>query len=211
MSPSGLFAVIAMPVVGFLLGRKTDARWLIGAGLLLMAASSYWMSQMNLFISPGQIVWPRVVLVLGLSICFAPANVAAYLYTPTALRGAAVGLLSLLRNEGGSVGTSIAQTLQERRDQFHTLRLGENLDPFNPAVQSFLGQTQAYFLQQTGDPVAAQQLAWQALENLRHQQSSALAYFDCFWLFAVVMLALTPVVFLMKRSVAEKGAHVGGG
>jgi DHA2 family multidrug resistance protein len=206
MSPSGFFALLAMPVVGFMLGRKTDARWLIGAGLLLMAVSNYWMSQMNLFISPGQVVWPRVVLVLGLSICFAPANVAAYLYTPIAMRGAAVGLLSLLRNEGGSVGTSMAQTLQERRDQFHTLRLGESLDPFNPAVQSFLEQAQARFLQMTGDPAAAQQLAWQALENLRHQQSSALAYFDCFFLFAVSMLALTFVVFLMKRSVAEKGA-----
>jgi MFS transporter, DHA2 family, multidrug resistance protein len=31
------------------------------------------------------------------------------------------------------VGTSLAQTMQERRDQFHTLRLGESLDPFNPA------------------------------------------------------------------------------
>jgi DHA2 family multidrug resistance protein len=180
MSPSGFFALLAMPVVGLLLGRKTDARWLIGAGLLLMAVSNYWMSQMNLFISPGQVVWPRVVLVLGLSICFAPANVAAYLYTPIAMRGAAVGLLSLLRNEGGSVGTSMAQTLQERRDQFHTLRLGEYLDPFNPAVQSFLEQAQARFLQMSGDPAAAQQLAWQALENLRHQQSSALGVFRLF-------------------------------
>jgi DHA2 family multidrug resistance protein len=86
MSPAGFFALLAMPIVGFALGRKTDARWLIGAGLLLMAISNYWMSQMNLSISPGQVVWPRVVLVLGLSICFAPANVAAYLYTPIALR-----------------------------------------------------------------------------------------------------------------------------
>jgi DHA2 family multidrug resistance protein len=209
MSPAGLFAVAAMPIVGFMLGRKTDARWLIGTGLLLMAASNYWMSQMNLLISPDQVVWPRVVLVLGLSMCFAPANVAAYLYTPIALRGAAVGLLSLLRNEGGSVGTSMAQTLQERRDQFHTLRLGESLDPLNPAVQSFIEQAQSRFLQQTGDPATAQQLAWQALENLRQHQASALSYFDCFWLFAVVMLALMVVVLVMKRSVAEKGARVG--
>ena len=137
-------------------------------------------------------------------------NVAAYLYTPMALRGAAVGLLSLLRNEGGSVGTSMAQTLQERRLQFHGLRLGESLDPFNPAVNSFLDQARALFLQQTGDPVAAQQLAWQALENLRQQQASALAYFDVFWLSAVVPLVLVALVLLMKRSVAEKRGHIGG-
>jgi DHA2 family multidrug resistance protein len=210
LSPAGVFAVIAMPIVGLLLGRGTDARWLIATGLLLMAAGSYWMSQMNLDISPGQVIWPRVVLVLGLSICFAPANVAAYLYTPMALRGAAVGLLSLLRNEGGSVGTSMAQTLQERRLQFHGLRLDETLDPFNPAVQSFLDQARGLFLQQTGDPVAAQQLALQALDNLRQQQASALAYFDVFWLLALLTLVLVPLVLLMKRSVAEKGARIGG-
>jgi DHA2 family multidrug resistance protein len=66
------------------------------------------------------------------------------------------------------------------------------------------------FLEQSGDPVASQQLALQALDNLREQQASALAYFDCFWVFAMIMLALVPLVFLMKRSVAEKGARIGG-
>ena len=209
MSPSGIFAVLAMPIVGRLIGLKVDARWLIAAGLLLMTAGNYWMSQLNLDISPGQVVWPRVLLVLGLSVCFAPANVAAYLYTPLALRGAAIGILSLLRNEGGSVGVSLSQTLEERRDQFHVLRLGESLDPFNPAVNSFLARAQAFFLQQTGDPVAAQQLAWRQLENLHQQQASSLAYFDTFWMMAVLTFAVTFCVVFMKRSVAEKGGHAG--
>jgi DHA2 family multidrug resistance protein len=102
----------------------------------------------------------------------------------------------------------LAQTLQERRDQFHTLRLGESLDSLNQAVVSFLEQARGLFLQQTSDPVAAQQLAWQALENLRQQQASALAYFDVFLMLAVVTLVLVPVVLLMKRSVTEKGAHI---
>ncbi len=209
MSPAGLFAVLVMPIVGLALGRGTDARWLIAGGLLVMAIGNYWMSQMNLGISPGQVVWPRVMLVLGLSMCFAPANVAAYLYTPPLLRGAAVGLLSLLRNEGGSVGTSMAQTIQERRDQFHVLRLGESLNSLNASVGSFLDHARGLFLQQTGDPSAAQRFAWQALDKLRQQQASSLAYFDVFFLLAVVTLALVPVVLLMKRSVAEKGAHIG--
>jgi DHA2 family multidrug resistance protein len=209
MSPAGIFALLAMPIVGRLLGLGTDARWLIAAGLLLMTTGNYWMSQLNLDISPGQAVWPRVLVVAGLAVCFAPANVAAYLYTPLALRGAAVGLLSLLRNEGGSVGTSFAQTFQERRDQFHTLRLGESLDSFNAAVAAFLEHARAVFLQQTGDPVGAQQLAWQALENLREQQASSLAYFDTFWIMAVLTFVVAFLVLFMKRSVAEKGSHVG--
>ena len=209
MSPAGIAAVLAMPIVGRLLGLRMDARWLIAAGLLLMTAGNYWMSQQNLDISPNQAVWPRVLVVAGLSVCFAPANVAAYLYTPLALRGAAIGLLSLLRNEGGSVGVSLSQTVQERRDQFHVLRLGESLDPFNPAAASFLARAQAFFLQQTGDPAASQQLAWQQLENLRQQQASSLAYFDTFWMMAVLTFAVAFAVLFMKRSVAEKGSHAG--
>jgi MFS transporter, DHA2 family, multidrug resistance protein len=207
MSPSGIFAVIAMPIVGRLIGLRMDARWLIGAGLLLMTAGNYWMSQMNLDISPGEAVWPRVVLVAGLAVCFAPANVAAYLYTPLELRAAAVGLLSLLRNEGGSVGVSLSQTYQERRDQFHALRLNEYLDPFNAAAHSFIARAQAFFSHQIADPVAAQQFGVQELENLRQQQASALAYFDCFWMFAVLTLALVFVALFLKRSVAERGAR----
>jgi MFS transporter, DHA2 family, multidrug resistance protein len=49
----------------------------------------------------------------------------------------------------------------------------------------------------------------QSLENLRQQQSASLAYFDDFWLFGVLALALVPLVLLMKRSIAEKGEHIG--
>ena len=56
------------------------------------------------------------------------------------------------------------------------------------------------FIQLTGDPIAAQQLAWQALESLRQRQTSAFAYFDVFLMLTVVTLGLVPVVLLMKRS-----------
>ena len=161
MSPSGVFSILMMLVVGVLLGRGTDARWLIAAGLLVMAAGCYWMARMNLEISPWQVVWPRVVLIVGLSLIFAPINVAAFLYTPPHLRGAAVGLFALLRNEGGSVGTSMAQTIEQRREQFHLARLGENLGPLNQHVSDFLNATQASFLQQTGDPAGSRRMTLQ--------------------------------------------------
>jgi DHA2 family multidrug resistance protein len=208
LSPSGISAVMLLPIVGFLLGRRCDARWLIASGLLVVAVANFWMSRMNLLISPWQVVWPRVVLIVGLSVCFAPLNVAAFLYVPRELRGAAVGLFALLRNEGGSVGTSLAQTLQERREQFHDLRLNEWLTRFHPAVNLYSKHLQEYFVQRTGDSTLSHRMAVQVLANVREQQASSLAYFDCFWAFAVVALGLSFLVLFMKRSVAEKGAHV---
>ena len=38
MSPSGVSSLAAMVLVGVLLGRQVDARWLIAAGLVVMAA-----------------------------------------------------------------------------------------------------------------------------------------------------------------------------
>jgi DHA2 family multidrug resistance protein len=208
-SPSGVFSILMMVVAGALLGRGMDARWLIAGGLLTMAAGNYWMALMNLFISPGQVIWPQVVVITGLSMIFVSINVAAFRYIPPHLRGAAVGLFALLRNEGGSVGTSLAKALEWRREHFHTARVGEFLDPLNPAVNSFLQEGRAFFFQQTGDPAGSQQMSLQVLADLRQQQAASLAYFDDFWLFAVLALGLVFLVPLMKRSVAEKGEHIG--
>jgi DHA2 family multidrug resistance protein len=174
-----------------------------------MAAGCYWMALMNLYISPWQVVWPRVVMIMGLSMVFAPLNVAAFKYTPLNLRGAAVGLFALLRNEGGSVGTSMAQTIQERREQFHLSRLDDRLGPLNPYVHSFLDRGHAFFQQHAGDPAKSRQMTVQVLDNLRQQQAASLAYFDVFWVCAALGVLLVFLVLMMKRSVAEKGAHAG--
>ena len=198
-----------MVVIGILLGRQVDARWLIAGGLVVMAAAYYWLARLNLQISPWHVVWPWMLMALGGGMLFAPVNVAAFKYTPVYLRGAAVGLLSLLRTEGGSVGTSMANTIEARRDQFHLSRLGENLGPLNPHVQSFMDQAQGLFQKWTGDPAQSKQMGLQALDSLRQQEAASLAFFDIFWLCAVLSAALVLLVLLMKRSVAEKGEHVG--
>jgi MFS transporter, DHA2 family, multidrug resistance protein len=208
LSPAGLFSVMMLFVIGALLGRGVDARHLMAAGLVTMVAGNYWLSQYTLDVGPWQIVWPRVVVIVGLSMTFAPLNVAAFLYIPPTLRGPAVGLLALLRNEGGSVGTSVAKIIRDRREQFHTLRLNEHLDQLNPAVQEFLQRGHAFFFRHTGDAVGSRAMTLQALEATRQRQALSLAYFDVFALLAAVGVMLLGLLLLMRRSVAEKGAHV---
>ena len=208
LSPSGVAAVLLLPVVAFLLGRGTDARLLIVTGFVLMAVGNYWLAQMNLDIGPWDVVWPRVVTIAGLALLITPLNVAVYQNMPLHLRGAAVGLFSLLRNEGGSVGTSVAQTIQQRREQFHLLRLNEYLDPLNPNLQEYQNGLRQNLTPITGDPVTTNSMAQQIIDNIRQAQASSLAYFDVFWVAAMVALVLIVPVFLMRRSVAAKGAHL---
>jgi DHA2 family multidrug resistance protein len=104
---------------------------------------------------------------------------------------------------------SIEKIIEQRREQFHLARAGENLGPLNPHVQSFFSGGKAYFMQQTGDAARSQEMTLQALADLRQQQAASLAYFDVFWLFAVLRLGLVLLVLLMKRSVAEQGEDIG--
>ncbi|HUN59940.1 MAG TPA: DHA2 family efflux MFS transporter permease subunit [Candidatus Binataceae bacterium] len=209
LSPAGIFAIATLVVTGAILSRGIDARYLMAGGLVVMGLGNYWMAHLNLEISPFQVVWPRVVLISGLSMLFAPLNVAAFIYLPKEIRGAAVGLLALLRNEGGSVGTSMAQIIQERRDQFHTLRLNEGLGSLNQAVNALLARGQTFFMLHTGDPPLSHRMALGVLDQSLSQQASSLAYFDVFSVSAAVSLILAFLVLPMRRSVAEKGAQIG--
>ena len=174
-----------------------------------MAGGAYWFANLNLDVSAGQIVWPRVVQQVGTAFMFAPLSVAAFIYLPKELRGAAAGIFAVLRNEGGSAGTSMGKTLVQRRLPLHTDRLGEGLNPlsspFNDAIQS----GQALYESVTGDPVTSQEMALQAIDNLRQQQAGILSYLDGFYVFAILSLGIVPLALLMRRSVAEPGQHIG--
>jgi MFS transporter, DHA2 family, multidrug resistance protein len=66
----------------------------------------------------------------------------------------------------------------------------------------------AFFCQRTGDSVPSRRMAVQVLAAVRGQQASSLACFDCFWVLAVVALSISFLVYVIKRSVAEKGTHI---
>jgi len=73
-----------------------------------------------------------------------------------------------------------------------------------------LTRGQTFFLQQNGDAVLSHQMALGVLDQTRAQQASSMAYFDVFSFSAAVAVLLVAFVLLMRRSVAEKGAQIGG-
>ena len=85
MSPAGVFAIMRDDRCqrGCWAGAPMRAGWSRPA-CWLSPRPNYWMSLMNLQISPWQVVWPRVCMIMGLSLIFAPLNVAAYKYMPVA-------------------------------------------------------------------------------------------------------------------------------
>jgi DHA2 family multidrug resistance protein len=61
---------------------------------------------------------------------------------------------------------------------------------------------------QGGDPALVQEMRWTAIADMRAQQASAMAYFDCYAALALLSVCLALLVLLMRRSVAGEGEHV---
>ncbi len=209
LSPSALFTMAMMPIVGFLLGRKVDARYIIPLGLICLAGACYWQAHLDLYTSPFMFIAPRCVQMAGVGMLFVPLSTAAYLYLPANQVNNAAGLFNMLRNEGGSLGIAIVTVLSDRRGQFHHLRLAEHVTPLNPAVDRWT----EYFAQ--NDMVrggvtraVAEQQAMAQLAQMVRQQARVMAYLDAFWVFSIMALAALPLVLLMKKSVAKGGLAV---
>ncbi len=210
MSPAGIVVMACMPISGFLLGHRFDARWLVVVGILAVAGGSYWAAHLNIEASPSVLVIRRCTQFVGMGFVFAPINTAAYLYLPGEQRTNATGVLNMFRNEGASLGVALVSIMLAQRGQLHQSRLVEGLTPLsmpfvdarNTLVQQF--QTAGY------DPVTAGNMALRQIYETTQQQAQVMSYLDLFWMFSIAALCLIPLIFLMRRSVAEKGAAVAG-
>lgn len=206
LSPAAAFTMAMMPIVGFLLGRKVDARWMIPFGLLAAAGGSYWQSQLDLTASPYALTAPRCLLMTGVGLLFVPLNNAAYLYLPKDQTNNATGLFNMLRNEGGSLGVAIMATMVDRRAQFHQSRLAEFIHSSNPAVDRTIDQLAQLRIVRGGAtlPVGRRE-GFALMYRMVQDQARLMSYLDVFWIFAAMALAALPLVLLMKKSVARRG------
>src|ERR1700730_16465420 len=198
LMPGGFTIILLLPLVGFLLSRYTP-RWLLLLGLVILSFSLFHMTGFDLQIDFRTLATARVIQAAGMAFLFVPINTAAYAFLPRDKNNAASGLMNLARNIGGSVGISIVTTMLDRRTQQHLNRMSSHLSPANPQVQSMLQGT-ARALEIRGFSASdAMHKAYALLQGNVFRQAGMLAYIDNFWLLGVAILAMVPLVFLMKR------------
>jgi DHA2 family multidrug resistance protein len=198
LSPGGFTIMLLMPLVGFLLSRY-DARRLMAFGLVVLSFSLFHMTSFDLGVDFRTVVFARMIQSAGMAFLFVPINTAAYAYLPREKNNAASGLMNLARNIGGSVGISVVTTMLDRRAQYHQHRLSSHLSRSNPQFQSLL-QGMARTLEARGFSAAdAMHKAYGLVQSTLFRQANMLAYIDNFWLLGAAILAMIPLVFLMKR------------
>ena len=107
-----------MPIIGYL-SSKIDPRWLLTFGFLTFGLTTLYFGNITLDVSPTTLLLPILITGFGLSFVFVPISTAAYGTLDTEQIGNASGLFNLMRNIGGSIGISLAQTLLTRRSAVH--------------------------------------------------------------------------------------------
>jgi DHA2 family multidrug resistance protein len=137
--PRGIGAIVAMPVIAYL-GAKIDARYLLTFGFLVFGIMSLIFGNVNLSVSPTTLLWPIIITGFALSFVFVPITTQSYGTLPNEQIGNASGIFNLVRNIGGSVGISLAQTLLTRRSAVH-----------QNEIINYVGRTQQWFQQQTSN------------------------------------------------------------
>ncbi|HKD74324.1 MAG TPA: MFS transporter, partial [Ktedonobacterales bacterium] len=198
ISPGGLALMLMMPVVGMLSG-KIDARWLIALGFVGCALSLYWMTRFYGQIDYATIAWARTYQSVPLALLFIPINTVAMAAMPMAKSNNASAIINMVRNIGGSVGISLATTLIARREQYHQSVLVKHTTSLSSQYSTAVHALQQAYLAYSGSAVDALHQAQAQIYAMVQRQAAFLSFNDAFWVMAIILVAMVPLAFLMRK------------
>ncbi len=153
VSPRGLGSFAAALVVGSLTS-KFDPRKIVSLGFALLAGSTLWMGFVTLDISPWSLFWPITFSGVGLAMVFVPLSKVALGTLSQAETGTGSSLYNFLRNVGGSVGISAANTISQRHAQAHRFEMVHWFSGANWIYQKAIGMRTGQMAQHAGGHLA---------------------------------------------------------
>lgn len=198
VSPRGLGSIAAALIVGVVVS-KLDARIIVATGFTLLAISTIWMSFLTLDISPLSLFWPITLGGTGMSMVFIPLSKVALGTMPQNEVGNASGMFNFLRNVGGSVGISAANTIAQRHAQTHR---SENIHWLSGANWIFQRQLHELMqrMQMHSGPRRSWLRAFSITNSALNHQAQLWAYVDDFRYIALLCAICVPAAFLLKKA-----------
>jgi DHA2 family multidrug resistance protein len=188
LAPRGVGILIGMIFAGRLI-NSIDIRWIIFTGFSIVAVSMWMMTGWAMEMDASNFVIVGLLQGFGMGLTFMPTNVVAFSTLPLSVRTDASSLLYLARSLGGSLGISISVTMLTRNIQISHEELGSRItsssfDMIDPATADRWGSL--------GDA------ALRILDLEINRQAAMIAYLSDFQLLFYIVLAILPLVLLLK-------------
>jgi DHA2 family multidrug resistance protein len=208
VAPRGLGAICGMPVIGYL-SNKVDPRLLLTFGFIVFGFTTLYFGNVTLDISHTTLLIPILITGFGLSFVFVPITTAAYGTLPNEQIGNASGLFNLMRNVGGSIGISIAQTLLTRRSAVHQNLIVNSVPITGQQFQNSVHDTTRFLSGHFG-PANAAAPAQATLYRELQRQAANWAFVDVFRWLSLLSFACVVAVWMLKKvkpGKAPAGVH----
>jgi MFS transporter, DHA2 family, multidrug resistance protein len=206
-SPRAVGTALCMPLVGYLLGKGWDGRWMLTFGFGVAGLVFFGYSHMTLESGTWDILWYQISQGMGMAFLFVPLTTLTMDPIPKAETGYATSLYSVMRNIGSSMGISFVTTAVARRSQFHQNVLAAYMNATHPAGRRAIAQV-ARLIQERGfDPVTAAHKAQALLYQMLQQQAALLSYTDAFRIMGALFLVIIPLILLMQKPSHTQAAN----
>jgi DHA2 family multidrug resistance protein len=207
--PRGLGSIVGMPVIAFL-GSRVDPRVLLSFGFMTFGVCSVVFGNLTLGIAPTTLYVPIIITGFALSFVFVPITTQAYGTLRNDQIGNASGIFNLMRNIGGSVGISVAQTLLTRRTAVHQEQIAASVPTSGYWFQQRMHNLAGFLGHQTNAANAAGAAQGQIYSQLG-AQALLWAFVDVFRWLALVCFGCVALVWMFKKvkpgAKAPAGAH----
>jgi DHA2 family multidrug resistance protein len=203
LGPGGLMSMIAMPIAGRLVTR-VNPKALLGSGMAVTAFSIFMMSQFSLSADFDTIVWPRIIMGLGLGFLFIPMMTLTMSWVRKEDMGNAASIFNFTRMLGGSFGVAIASTILSRRVQFHHAHLAGNMSLLDRNFQVALPQVAQTLQDQGFAPALLDPGSLGTIYKGLLRQASMMAFNDTFYVLAVTMTCSIALLLLMRNSEGKR-------
>jgi DHA2 family multidrug resistance protein len=197
VAPRGLGSMLGLPVMG-MISHRIDNRWLLSAGFAVFGVCSILFANVTLGISPTTLLVPVVVTGFALSFVFVPIASMATAGVSNSEMGNATGIFNLVRNLGGSIGISMAETALIRRESFHQSMIAASAPRTGIWFQQHAAQMSGYFGRAMGH-TAGQQAALAAMYMQLERQAMLWSFVDVFRWTALIAFAAGGLVWLFRR------------
>jgi DHA2 family multidrug resistance protein len=190
--------------------RLVDVRLLIGFGLVLFGISCLMDAYMDTNFAMNQFTASNIVRALGQPLILIPLLSVATAGLPKDETGSASAIFNMMRNLGGSIGIALLSTLVTRREQFHSVRIGETVTLLTPQVVARISSLDAMLRGKGLDRTTAHGTALTILNGQVQTQSLIMAYSEAFYVVGLILLGtLGALFFLPKLAKTERASSAG--
>jgi len=195
MGVGSVIAVIFTTATLKILGLRTQTI----IGLIAFSIGCFMFSGLNLNIAFNNVTIPNIIVGFGLTTVIIPCTTLLFSMVSKQDMTNAASIQNLIKNVGCAVGTSSVGFLDSSYSQIYQSYLVDKMSMLHGPFADKVAMMSAQFMSMGHDTLTSIGIAQGKIYGQLIQQSTLCAFINAYRIYAVLILILIPIVFLLKQ------------